>query len=423
MTELEGLLDQTVATARMNAAGIDATAAPLYVRHKPGETTIIAYRFDLADGSSTHGYAHWCHDPARADQILAKAKTLRPRPSLIGNGLDCIDDHTVLYCFPNDARLRRLRWYCDTRKMRRSLASLVDPDDLISRTDTTTEVLRYKPERRVVSHVSLRSNAGAHRELLIRYTAKPHASELSQVARHLRANGISTPKPLAALEDGRVSVDEFIQGQQLRETIAAGEANPEAVADSVARFHAVGLPASVMARTRSEELARAVAGLLGLARWRPELAQAASSTAELLRRTQPTACVKPSLLHGDLHTKNVLQTNQGLSFVDLERVSAGDPAIDLGYFLAHGIARPIRNPGESPAAATFAHRVVDHYRQRSNATSEAALAWHTAVGLIDQALLVARHLDANWQTTTPHLLEVASATLSQNRITTRTLQP
>ena len=423
MSELEELLDETAATARLNATGINATATPLYVRHKPGETTIIAYRFDLADGSSTHGYAHWCNDPARADQVLAKAQTLRPRPSLISNGLDRIDGHTVLYSFPNDARLRRLRWYCDTRKMRRSLASLVDPDDLISRTDTTTGVLRYKPERRVVNHVSLRTNAGAHRELLIRYTTKPHASELSQVARHLRANGISTPKPLAALEDGRVSVDEFIEGQQLQETIATGEANPEAVANSVARFHSVGLPARVTARTRSKELGRATGGLSGLAGWRPELAQAASSTAELLRRTQPTACVRPSLLHGDLHSKNVLQTNQGLSFVDLERVSAGDPAIDLGYFLAHGIAQPIRYPELGPASATFAYLVVDHYRQQSNAMSEAVLAWHTAVGLIDQALLVARHLDANWQTTTPRLLDMASATLSQNRITTRTLQP
>lgn len=60
MSGLEELLDETAATARMNAAGMDTTATPLYVRHKPGETTIIAYRFSLADGTSTHGYAHWC---------------------------------------------------------------------------------------------------------------------------------------------------------------------------------------------------------------------------------------------------------------------------------------------------------------------------------------------------------------------------
>lgn len=423
MSSLEELLDETAATARMNAASIDATATPLYVRHKPGETTIVAYRFGLADGTSTHGYAHWCHHPARADQIFAKAKTLRPRPSLISDGLDRLDAHTVLYSFPNDARLRRLRWYGDTRKLRRSLASLVDPDDLISRTDTTTEVLRYKPERRVVTHVSLRSNAGAHKELLVRYTTKPHARELSQFAHHLRAHGISTPKPIAALESGRVSVDEFIKGEQLRETISTGKASSEAVAESVAGFHAVTPPVNISVRTRSEELERSATGLAGLARWRPELAQPASNVAQLLRRTMPAQYARPRLLHGDLHSKNLLQTNHGVSFVDLERVNAGDPAIDLGYFLAHGVARPIRDPGESLEATTFAHCVVDQYRQRSNAVSEPALAWHTAVGLIDQALLVARHLETNWLTTSQHLLGIAGETLSQTRMTTRTLQP
>lgn len=423
MTDLEGLLDESAATERMKPAGIYARATPLYVRHKPGETTIVAYRFSLADGTSTHGYAHWCQQPMRADEIFAKAKTLRPRPSLIGDGLDRLDANTVLYSFPNDARLRRLRWYTDTRKLRRSLASLVDPDDLISRTETTIDVLRYKPERRVVTHVGLRTNAGAHQQLLVRYSTKPHASELSQFARHLRANGISTPKPIAALEGGRVSVDEFVEGRQLRETIATGEASAEAVAESVARFHSVAPLANISSRSRSDELARSATGLAGLARWRPELANAASKVADLLGRTKPAACTRPRTLHGDLHSKNVLQTNDDVTFVDLERMGAGDPAIDLGYFLAHGIARPLRHPGESVGATTFAHCVVDHYRQRSNAVSEAALAWHTSVGLIDQALLVARHLEPNWLPTARDLLEIADNTLSRRRITTRTLQP
>src|SRR5262249_9497150 len=40
-------------------------------------------------------------------------------------------------------------------------------------------------------------------------------------------------------------------------------------------------------------------------------------------------------LHGDFYEKQVLVRPDGLAFVDLDDSSAGDPALDLGNFLAH----------------------------------------------------------------------------------------
>lgn len=423
MTDLDALLGEASATERMKEAGINAAATPTYVRHKPGETTIIAYQFDLDSGTRTYGYAQWCQDPARADQIFAKARTLRPRPSLISDGLDRLDANTVLYSFPNDARLRRLRWYGDTRKIKRSLAGLVDSSDCISRTETTVEVLRYKPERRVVNHVGLRTKAGTSNDFLVRYTTKPHAKQLQHCAAHLRSSGVNVPAPVACLEEGTVSVDEFIDGQQLREAVIAGSACAEAVADAVVAFHAAPMPMNVPRRTRVQEFERSAKGLKGLAQWRESLAAIAVHTERVLSRTCPAEPSRTRLLHGDLHTKNVLQTGHGVSFVDLERMTGGDPAIDLGYFLAHGLARPIRDPNELPGAADFAQSVIHHYRRRSNSLTEASLAWQTAIGLVDQALLVARHLEANWPTTVQQLLETACTAVNRPRTHTRTPTP
>lgn len=412
MTELEGLLSKASATQRMRAAGIEATATPIYVRHKPGETTIVAYQFDLDDGNSTYGYARWCANPARAEKIFSKSMAQVPRPSLISSrGVDCLDEHTVLYSLPNDARLVKMHLYSQPHHIPESLASLVDKGDRISSDDTTVELLRYKPARRIVNHVSLRTDSGMQRELLVRYTTTPSAAELKAHADHLRANGVETPAPVAVLEDGKVTVDEFIDGEPLRQAVTKRTASPKTFADALLAFHHAPIPGTVPSRTPTDEYERINSGLRGLGLWRPQLAATATQTERTLLRTRPTNTSQPRLLHGDLHTNNLLQTEQGLSFVDLERMSSGDPSIDLGYLLSNGIARTIRYPDEPDVAAVFAHEVLSDYRQRSEAISEPTLRWHTAIGFVEQALLVARHLEADWSTKTQQLLELACDTV------------
>jgi len=418
MIALQPLLTKDGATDRFQAAGIKASATPTYVRHKPGETTIVAYRFDLPDGTTTYGYARWCHHPARAAKIFAKSSALSPRPSLISSaGLNRIDEHTVLYSFPNDARLPQLHTYVTPAELRRSLTDLATGD--ICGDKTVVEVLRYKPQRRVVHRVELYTEGGHREEFLVRYTTKPHADELHGIARHLRGTGINTPKPVAQFEQGRVSVDEFIDGRELLGQVIAGSAAPEAVAAAVAEFHSVTQPVEAAPRTRVDELARSTTGLEGLGQWRESMAEIAGHTARVLAATRPPEPDHPRLLHGDLHTKNLLETDHGISFVDLERVCVGDPAIDLGYFLAHCMARPVRYPNEPAAMHDFGHDIVENYRNRHSEPTDEALRWHTAIGLVDQALLVARHLETGWLQTSQQLLETAIDMISPNRTLTR----
>ena len=106
------LLDEPQASVLLADAGLAVqTASPDYVRYKPGQPTVIGYRFDSVDRERTRGYAIWCPDRDRVSAIYHKGLTLRPRQSALGPGLVRVDDHLVVYTFPNDARLRRLRWY------------------------------------------------------------------------------------------------------------------------------------------------------------------------------------------------------------------------------------------------------------------------------------------------------------------------
>ncbi len=415
---LTELTDPTAVTSQLQATDyrIDR-AEPTYIRHKPGETTIVAYRLALPDRTDTWSYAHWCEDPARADEIHSKAATLRPRLSPAGPGLSRLGNRTVFYAFPNDARLRRLRWYTDPRKIKRSFESLSGPTDPISGSRTAVEVLRYKPERRVVARVDLATTNRIQR-LLVRYTTRRQASHLSCVATHLRAHGIDTPAPVGQLDDDHVTVDEYIDGSQVRDAIRADTIDPAALTAAIAHFHMASAPPATPRRSAAGDLARALEGLTGLSTWYSSLAQPARATANLLRDHLPEPSNDVVLLHGDLHTKNILVSSDQISFIDLERVAIGPAAIDLGLLNAHAIALGIRRPGWSPDAADHARSVADHYQSSVGDLPETELAWHTALGLVEQALLVIRQLETGWRHTSTQLLESAQHQLQRHRAPT-----
>ena len=410
---LDELLSSEAATAHLSAAGVEvAKAEPTYIRHKPGETTIVAFRFTLPDASHTWGYAHWCMDPRRADEIYSKATTLRPRPSAMGAGLSRLDPHTVLYAFPNDARLRQLRWYTNPRKLKRSLQAVVGPEQRLSKRRTSVSVLRYKPERRVVAKLELGTADGLRRPLVLRYSTKQQASQLASISRHLLSHGVAVPAPVAQLEDGRVCLDEFIEGNELRGEIRLGRGDEvpsraKQLANALSAFHATPPPLVVERRTPLAELAHARQGLLGLASFVPDLDGVARALTQKLVSELPVSTSREVLVHGDLHAKNILVDRDDMTFVDLERVAVGPAAIDLGCFRAHAIALGIRQPGWSPTALEHADATIDRYRSHAGSGPPPAVPWHTAIGLIDQALLVVRHLEDRWPTTSAQLLDAA----------------
>ena len=56
-----------------------AEAQAVYVRHKPNQSTVVALQFSTSHGDIGRAYAHWTAESWRADQVHAKALSLRPR--------------------------------------------------------------------------------------------------------------------------------------------------------------------------------------------------------------------------------------------------------------------------------------------------------------------------------------------------------
>ncbi|MEL7209103.1 MAG: hypothetical protein AAGK32_12880, partial [Actinomycetota bacterium] len=175
----------------LSARGLDvARMTPSYVRHKPGQSLTVAYEIETGAQKPTWGYVHWEADQARCDHRWAKSLTLRPRPSGFGPGLCRLDQHAILYGLPNDARLRRLRWYTAPRKLKRALAPLGGSGPPFSAKRTSVDILRFKPERRMVAAVELGRADGFRRRVVVRYATARNAPMLAAAATHLSRHGL-----------------------------------------------------------------------------------------------------------------------------------------------------------------------------------------------------------------------------------------
>ena len=402
------LIDDDAAKFLLNeGCGVPAVEAQaVYVRHKPNQSTVVALQFSTSHGEIGRAYAHWIAESWRADQVHAKALSLRPRSTPWGAGVHRADDHTVVYMFPNDPRLRRMRWYLTPRKLKRSMSTVAGPAS--SKSEVT--ILRYKPERRVVAKIDLHLRTGQVTPVLLRYTTDRSQNWLAQLGTHLRERGVRTPQPLAQLEGGAVTIDEFIAGEQLREIIERG-LSPD-IADALLRLHRID-PPNIPRRSVAAELAKAQSGLAGLAAWHPAAAALTHEVASGLSRCAPRDSGPDVLVHGDLHSKNVLidlASEPTPWFVDLERAAIGPAAIDLGCYRAHGLAMGVRQPRFAVTALAHAEATIESYRRHSPLPG---LEWHVAIGLVDQALLVARHLEPKWERTSLDLLDLARAAVSR----------
>ncbi|MCB9392159.1 MAG: aminoglycoside phosphotransferase family protein [Acidimicrobiaceae bacterium] len=391
-------------SARLRAAGLDvATSRPIYLRYKPARSALVSLELVAGDGVTGRGYVRWSTDAAALDAVEAKAATRWSDPSM---SVVRLGPHELFFPFPTDAELVRLRWYVTGRKLKRSLGDALG-DTLgigrLSGSRTSVHVLVHKPERRVVSRADLVGDDG-RRVVVVRCSTAADGHRRASVARVAARHGVRTAGHLGLVDGGRVGVDEHLDGVTLDTlppdavaSICSGE-----LADLVARLHELPPPSTLPRRAPLDHLRSARQATSWASAWDPVLSPIAGAVADRLAAACPTAG-RPVLVHGDLHDGNVVVGPAGLGLIDLDRVCVGDAEADLGRLRAAAMA-------SDDARMALAEGAVEAVASRHGVDAD-RLAWYTAVGLVDRAVVTMRELAPDAIARARHLLTLAGSEL------------
>lgn len=416
MTVIPGALAELIEpdplASRLRQHGLDIDEARLtYIRYKPDAGAVIA--LELVSNSVVHrGYLRFCVDPSRADRIVAKAMTMHPTSTPLGDGVRSLGEDAALFLFPNDYKIRRLRWVTSGRKFRHIVSSAFPEDGPYGGRRSNVDILRYKPERRVVGLADLEQWTVGEptRSLFYRLSADAEASTVARTNSAARAVGLPVAKPLGVFEDGRLHIEEAIVGEPL---VDSAQTLPEAEDVALMLHQIAKMDAPFLPRVSAEDdLARTAQALQSLLVFHPDLELDLSRLLRQLRASDPVLNTT-TVIHGDLHLNQFMVGPGKLWLVDWERASYGHPYSDIGRLLAHPLALVVRRPELANAELlVFVAETVDQYRRLSPALS-GDLNFYAAVGLIDQALLVSRHLEPQWRARSHRILVLAADVLSR----------
>ena len=441
LSGLPQLLDTAAVRERLNAAGAQVEGGQVYyLRYKPGTSCIAAYQFTRTDPTTgeevpavfygkcaTRDSFEVAYEKVRAHRWL----TTSPGAPVIPHE----EGKTLFFTFPNDVKLVALRSLATPRRLRRFMRPYL-PDHpatewRLPQARLTTEVVRYKPERRAVMRSIARAvhEETGRREKVRVYWRVYRDGQVAEMFRRLRflkaasaSERLAVPAPLGFDPKRQVLLTEAVEGQPLGESLrterrASAAESPwpvlaylhgprahtqaESPVSAVQRTAAAlaylhGLADSRLPSVRPEaHLAHALETANMLAALSPELGREAGQIRARLQQTMPDMDGAASLLHGDFYHDQVLVTDERIGFVDFDRSHMGSRLEDVGNFLAHLTMSKLEGRLREPAELADAF-VGSYGRARGERVSPRDLAWWTALSLLSLSTDPFRRFEPDW---------------------------
>ncbi len=336
---------------------------PTYVRYKPGTNCLVGYELATADGVQQLYGITFAQDEAAK---LAKLAQLPPRAApatraVSGEhelpGFLRSADQQVSFCFfPHDRRLKGLiKLYGNNeeeQQRRHKLLRRLLPHQRAGWQGTLTP-LRYKPERRYVARVSTAAGPVATLRCYSKATFATAIANQRACAAHPE---LGFPPLLGTVEQDQMLALGWLAGTGLDQLLLLPSVGPgplpppttaaiagvRAAGAALARFHQSqpALTTRYTIAAESEALQAAAASVITLlpALHAPVTALVAQLTAALASTSFPW---RP--LHGDFSADQILlckaatgqlDSSPAVALLDLDRAGYGNPAADLGAFLA-----------------------------------------------------------------------------------------
>ena len=324
LPHLRQLLDSELYTPliRERAPETDASDVILsYLRYKPGMNCIAGYEY-RAGGSTHYAYAK-IFSGSQAEKRV-KAHRLA--------GYDNVEDPVAVTFFPIDGRLRSLKKLISKEEETRFLQRLFSERDELQTGELVP--IRYKPERRFVSRLTVE---GQSRAVVKMHTRTDFARiKLYSGAFASRGNLVIADRPGHSKRHTTMAY-EWLPGTLLSDSLRSGALDAKAVApvgEALAHLHAqrvVNLPMYSLELRGShvDAVGRQIAFLC------PDLADAAGRTAQKMAALMQPATERFTGTHGDFYAKQILLHEGSVGVLDFDECALTDPMTDIGNFLAH----------------------------------------------------------------------------------------
>lgn len=397
--------------ARAAGAAAVRSARCTYLRYKPATNCVAGFELETDRGPvdvTAKAYP-------RPDAPKYRKHAGRPAvPGVLGPGVVGLDDVLVaVEVFPNDTGLEFLPLLTapDTRA---ALLRKVLPDrpDLWA---AHQRKLAYKAMRRYVAQLAV---GGAEPAAVLKLYTADGFVRADHNARAIHSKRVLRRAPLLRRSRSRRAIaTEWSPGRSL-----AGLMTDD-VPDHLTRdsLHVVGVALAELHGQRGRGMAewpvaaraeRVRAAAAAVAAVCPHLASRAQRLAAEIadRLTSAGPPEPPRPIHGDFHADQVvLDSADGadagrVHILDLDEAGRGDPADDLGNFLAHVHSDALHGRLHTDRAVAVAGALLDGYTaERGFLPSGIEL--HTAAGLMRLAPHPFRRREADWSRLTEALLD------------------
>ncbi len=374
-----------------------------YIDYQPGAHCLVAY-VGRADGQVFECFAK-THGAAAAPAKLDHAMRQPALPGPFGPGRLALEPAAVVVSFfPNDGKLRGLGKLAD-RNLWPALfgAASVNPDS------ARLTPLDYQPEHHFVG----RLDQDQQPKLVVKLYRPDCFAEARRRA-EFAATLPFLPQLRAVNEATHALVFDWQPGRALIEDIRGRTAHPADLREAgrrIAALHAIPPARGLGMQSVESEHAALQPVLNRLRRLVPEAHALIDRLEDLIGEILFAMPSRATLVHGDFHPNRVLLQAHGARLLDCDQLRIGDPAADLGLFVAHLECEVLFGRLDSAAADSLQRAFCEGYREAGAQYSEQALQLYTTLGLLSLAHRPFRDCYPNWSQRTQDWLNRCEALL------------
>lgn len=297
------------------------------------------------------------------------------------------DRELLLHVADTDPKLPHLRDCLDCDAMAARLAEFgLLQTRKSSRPRLRTLILAHKPGRRAA--IAYEASDSRRLKWVGKTYRDARAARIAdwsrQVARQLSESGDSLrlPAVVGVDESRKLLINQWCDGE-------AGDARPvepgprlKRVARILAALHAVrvdGLPAFSI----DEELAIAKRWTKFLRQFDPIAADRAAALFDKLEKcARQVGTQRPCTIHRDFFEKQIIWTRRGPVLLDLDTLTLGNPALDVGNFIGHMLLNRAQAGKSIDDLQQLARAFVSHYRDAGGAVDNENVAFFWASSLV-----------------------------------------